>query len=231
MGEIFCDYNTGMLTLQPRDENDHGLSAHYSEIQATAYHEAGHAVVQYALGWGIRDIGMRTRIVHDKDNEKGITYSGVCYVTHSCNARVNQALRRGQFCWDLLVLGIKAAAGPAAERKYCLSDDVPVRTRLTSEGDREQIDYAAFRLLRNGRNPDAFRRLVWRQAQLILEDQIIWQTVSELAVNLQNFWPHENELGDYEEILDGRTARAWIQDSGVRAGMLRPKKHRVAREA
>jgi hypothetical protein len=189
MNALFCNYSKGMLADQPLDISQNAWAMHASEMDAAAYHEAGHAVAYYALGLGVEKVGLRTLVVQDGDNTKGVAYAGKCYATKTWNERLNRALRAGRYCWEILAMGIGVAAGPAAERKCSLFNQHPLRSRYTAEDDRWLIDYAASRLFQYGRNPDAFRRLVWRQAQVLLEDPIIWQAVDELAMNLQ--WPLE----------------------------------------
>ena len=125
----FCDYETGMLTLEPRGDGEELAFTHFNEMYATAFHEAGHAVVQYALGVGLPRLGMRIRVELNEDNNRTIGYAGKVYVTEAMNREVNLALDSGKFCWVVLAAGIRAVAGPAAERKYCIADGVPVRTR------------------------------------------------------------------------------------------------------
>jgi hypothetical protein len=227
MDGLFCNYSTGMLADQPLDETQGAWVMHLSEMDAAAYHEAGHAVVYYALGLGVEKIGMRTRIICDHENNKSTVYGGKCYATKTWNERLNRALRAGRYSWEIVAMGIGLAAGTAAERKCSLFNQHALRSLHAAEDDRWLIDYAASRLIQDGRNPDAFRHLIWRQAQVILEDPVIWQAVDELAMNLE--WPHDEEVGDHEEILDGPTARRWIREVGVRPGMLVPKRHKRAR--
>jgi hypothetical protein len=226
---IFCTYNSGMFALDPPRVGESLGRKHASEIRATCHHEAGHAVVQYALGCGLPRIGMQTLISSLPNNSKGISYSGAVYVTDAWNRQINQARELGEFGWHLQTLGIKSAAGPAAERKYWIANGIPVRTKETGERDRWLIDLTATSLLRSGRNPDAYRRLIWRQAQLALEIPSIWQAVSDLARALDYYVPQDQEIGSHESIMSGSKARAHIRKSGVRFGMLRPKRHLLAR--
>jgi hypothetical protein len=223
MKGIFCDYAKGMFANDPRNEDEVPFIAHWAEMEETQYHEAGHAVVAFALSGGVDGIGLRINNVLGKDGKVGMIYSGVCYQTKSWNKQINWAVREGFYRWELLAFGIEMAAGAAAERKYCLSADRPLRTRETAESDHLKIDHVAMRLGERGRDPRAFERLVWRRAQLILEDPLIWSAVDELASALGGCWRDGDELGVHEELVDGESVRAWIREAGVHAGMLHPK--------
>jgi len=223
MTGIFCDYNLGMLTLEPYRDDERLAKRQVSEIRAACYHEAGHAVIQYALGCGLPRIGMQTRIVSLDNGRMGIAYGGAVYVTDTWNRQVNQARSQGRFCWHLHTLGIKTLAGPAAERKFCIANKIPVRTLETGEHDRSLIDLTATSLHQNGRNPEAYRRLCWRQAQMALEEPRIWQAVCDLARALEFYFPDSRKIGSHESVMSGATARAHIRKAGVRYGMLAQK--------
>jgi len=71
----------------------------------------------------------------------------------------------------------------------------------------------------------AYRRLVWRRAQLALESPAIWGAVETLAMVLNElYWPDSEEVGEHECTMPGATARAIIRRAGVHPGMELPKK-------
>jgi len=71
----------------------------------------------------------------------------------------------------------------------------------------------------------AYRRLVWRRAQLALESPAIWGAVETLAMVLNElYWPDSEEVGEHECTMPGATARAIIRRAGVHPGIELPKK-------
>ena len=67
MDAIFCDYDIGMFTLEPHDESEGGQFMKFETAKSrAAYHEAGHAVLKYALGLGLTRIFLRTTIAEDE---------------------------------------------------------------------------------------------------------------------------------------------------------------------
>jgi hypothetical protein len=71
-----------------------------------------------------------------------------------------------------------------------------------------------------GQDGAAYQEMVWRRAQLALENEAIWEAVSELAEYLNEFfWPEEEEVGEHERTMPGPMARAMIRRAGVEPGM------------
>ena len=67
MDAIFCDYDIGMFTLEPHDKSEGGQFMKFETAKSrAAYHEAGHAVLKYALGLGLTRIFLRTTIAEDE---------------------------------------------------------------------------------------------------------------------------------------------------------------------
>jgi hypothetical protein len=196
-----CDYRTGMLSLEPHHEVTDNLSEYVGQVQSVTHHEAGRAVVGYALGCGLARIVMCRQITGDENKDLITGFSGKLYPTVIWDRRAHRALNSGRFNWNLLAYGIKAAAGPAAECKYCIADDFPVRTQETAKFDYFNIDLAAKSLQNSGRNPEAYRRLVWRQAKKAMDEPTIWRAVVELAYKLESFLPDNEEVGRHERVM------------------------------
>jgi hypothetical protein len=130
-----------MFALDPivRSE-DNDVFAHDEQREIVAYHEAGHAVAQYALGAGLSRISLRTKIKNDSERGLVIGYSGICYSSVKFIKRNQRLLDQRQFDELLFIYGVATAAGPAAERKYCLMNGVPLQTLKGIEGDYATID-------------------------------------------------------------------------------------------
>ena len=221
MDAILCDYDTGMFTLEPHDKSAAGQFMKFETHKSrAAYHEAGHAVLKYALGLGLTRIFLRTTIAEDENGDLGIVYHGK---TTSPKLDIETQRRLHP---DVLAAGVSTAAGPAAELKWCVLRGHPVRTQYGSDGDHALIDHLGAQIEKIfGRNRLAFRRLVWRRAQLALEAPVIWNAVEQLAEYLSDTcWPVNNEeVGTYEDSLSGRRARAFLKKLGIEPYMEMPK--------
>jgi len=69
----------------------------------------------------------------------------------------------------------------------------------------------------------AFRRFVWRRAQIALEDTTIWDAVEQLAEFLNDeYWPEDEEVGTHEGWISGREARAFLKRAGIHPYMELP---------
>ena len=141
---------------------------------------------------------------------------------------VHNSLNRGAYDRILLAYGVSTAAGPAAERKYCLHENVPIRTLGSSKGDHNDIEKAE-RLLRDeGRSPDAYRRLVWRCAQKSLEHERIWNAVHQLARFIEDSYcpslrsPLDVQIEDGVKLsgMPGVKANRIVRDVAVYPGIL-----------
>ena len=219
MNKLFCAYHVGMFANEPLKDSPLAYSplACFFEAQATSFHEAGHAVMAYALGLGCTRIELNATIKGDR-----VGYHGAAHSNRAAVQRCNRRLVEGRYCPELLAEGIFTAAGPAAERKHCLEAGWPIRALHFATGDHESISNIAKRLeWIGGRNRDAFRRLVWRQAQLSLEVETIWQAVCEVAERLNDLWTEMEGDDATKATMPGAEARAIMRRAGVRAGMLK----------
>jgi hypothetical protein len=220
MNGIFCDYDTGMFSLEPEDETEIAqFFKHETEKQRIAYHEAGHAVLNYALGLGLSRITLRTTIREDDDHELIVAYHGI-----TISPKLDVHMHGRRLGSDLIAYGISTAAGAAAERKWCVIRETPLTIRNGSDGDHASIERVGDMLEKNGRNRFAFRRMIWRRAQLALSDRTIWGAVEQLADYLNDScWPGDEEIGTHEDGLSGRQARAFLKKAGIDPDIERPR--------
>jgi hypothetical protein len=217
---VFCDYHSGMFAFAPNSElQTTDAFDHFEERRVVAYHEAGHAVLQFALDAGLSRIALRTSIVKAGDGPK-IAYSGICFPRRQFNAQVLRLLDRKRFHDSLIIHGVTSAAGPAAERKFCLSSDARLRTYAGSAEDHQHIFAVACMMDEIGQDGTAYQEMVWRRAQLAFENEAIWDAVNELALYLDEcFWPEDEEYGEHECTMPGPKAHAVIRRAGVVRGM------------
>jgi hypothetical protein len=218
--DLFCDYQRGMFAFAPNNglQTTDGFD-HFEERRVVAYHEAGHAVLQFALGAGLSRLALRTSIVEAGDRP-AIAYSGICFPRRQFNAQVLRFLRRKEPHDTLVVHGVTLAAGAAAEQKFCLSSDARMRTYAGSAQDHQHIYVVACMMDEIGQDGTAYQEMVWRRAQLALDNEAIWDAVSELAEYLDEcFWPEAEDFGEHECTMPGPKARAVIRRAGVEPGM------------
>lgn len=109
-------------------------------------------------------------------------------------------------------------------------ENVPIRMLGHTEGDHAIIQRIDGSLaIRDSRGIGTFYQLVWRQAQIALENPAIWKAVEALADELRCAFPDcASEKGptvgpvatDTHATFSGDRARAIIRRSGVKPGML-----------
>ncbi len=226
MSRLPCDYFEGMFAYEPKVEHAHepvgDAVAHIVEMEATQYHEAGHAVLMYALGLGCAGVHLTKKMLRLPDGSMGVTYSGCVNGRKTLVSRVYRLIDRGFLTAEVIAEGVAFAAGPAAERKYRLSADASLCMLGATEGDHHQIESIAKTLqLIGGHDRYAYEETVWSRAQQALEIDVIWNAVEALAEALE--WPFEvDDVGVFTETMAGPTARAIMRRLGVRPGMLEP---------
>ena len=133
---LFCSYLDGMFAHEPLGE---GIGAWWSETMATRYHEAGHAVVGYALGMGCTSIEIKES--YDiYDGKLGVAVGGRVQGAPSIGKRLKKQIEKGAWCRATLIHGVNTCAGPAAERKYRILNDQPMDMLGAIEGDHNNID-------------------------------------------------------------------------------------------
>lgn len=156
-------YWDGMFSNEPLGRSS--LFALASELEATCYHEASHAVVDYMFGRPLASVGVAASYEADNGGELTVAYHGEVRTRGPDNIRVDFDYRGIH-----LILGTAAAVGPAGERRYRHEVGIPQRLLSASEGDHRSIDAIAKMLERRGRSRHAYRRMVWKYAQMIVAD-------------------------------------------------------------
>ncbi len=202
----FCSYDKGMFSAEEWAQTS-GLETAF-EFEAACFHEAGHAVIGYLLGQGCSSVSVAVSYVYDfAGRPTGVGYGGMARESRAFIRKVNKDLAVGRFTGVLARYGISVAAGPAAERKFRIETEMPLRLLGATEGDHRQINTVSKILEAHGRSSFAYKRLVWRAAQRLMAVPNIWSCVSHLAGELY-------ERADFREDKDaiytvsGRTARA-----------------------
>jgi hypothetical protein len=213
-----CGYHDGMFSRGPRDET--GPQRYFIEYDALKYHEAGHAVLGYALGFGLTELVLHEDVVSIDDETNSYAIHGLCNGRVEARDEINQLVRRGILNERVVNHALWSAAGPAAERKYNILQKIPPHQLRASEGDHQAIS-----VIRNGlcyRLDPYFdiEEEAWRRAQDALEIDVIWSAVDRLAGELE--MPcHDDVPGKYSEVYLGASVRAWLRRWGIRPGMLR----------
>lgn len=137
--KIFCDYHEGMFACEPWTGLNTDTPRDRVAREAVMFHESGHAVVQYALGLGCSAISLMITKVMRNGNELSYCH-GSCASNRVTVRGIVSRIARGNINAGVLAHGIATAAGPAAERKYYLSQGLPFRMLSSTEADRNDID-------------------------------------------------------------------------------------------
>jgi hypothetical protein len=141
MARLPCDYFEGTFAYEPRVEHGHEfVDDHIVVMEATQYHEAGHAVLMYALGLGCTGVSLTQETKHLPDESMGVTYGGCANGRKTWVSHVGRLVNRGSLTAEVIAQGVASAAGPAAERKYRLSAGVSLSMRGATEGDHHKIE-------------------------------------------------------------------------------------------
>lgn len=209
MTNYFCSYEQGMFSTEPAGARD-GLYFH----EALAFHEAGHAVCGYALGFGC------SRIVMSEHRDETRARAACAYFgARRAQQRVYSALRAGRYSTLLARHAVVCAAGPAAERRFDIERGLPIRTLSGAIDDHREIETIATRIATaEGRNLLAFRRMIWRQAQKLLMQPAIWRATEALGARLADLLPPPREAAVSSKsyaVIEGPAARAIIRRAGV----------------
>jgi hypothetical protein len=217
----FCDYHEGMFACESWSKIGATIPEYDVASEAVSFHESGHAVLQYALGLGCAGITLISTRIRRGDTELDFK-SGACAADETTDRRVRAQIDTGKFSFEVLAHGIATAAGPAAERKYYLLHGLPFRMLGATGADRHSIDSTDLKLASNGGKRFAYRRLVWRHAQLALEQEAIWSAVRRVAGALKTYWPEIKKVGEKSSVMHGDMVQALIRRSGVTAGSIAP---------
>jgi hypothetical protein len=187
-GSAFCTYEQGMFPEKlHRSLGDRPFDVFF-EQEAVAIHEAGHAVAARLLGIEFESVELKMEPI-----EGGSKLSGAC-VAQEDGRRLHLPNDYGTF---YRVHGIITLAGPAAERKYRQFQNLPMNKGNGDDHDNFDTCMGKHLEIAAGRRSDAFRRLIWRRAQTMMEVEQVWNAVFDLALHLTGLM--EEELGWTDE--------------------------------
>ncbi len=173
--QLYCSYEDGMFPEALHRRFGENPFDEAFEQQATAIHEAGHAVSALRCGCpyetveiymktvaGTRAWGGRCAPVNEH-REKPPTNYGPYYYVH----------------------GLISLAGPAAERKYRCASGLPMIKG--NDCDHDYFDNVLAKSLEtHERSRFAFQRLMWRQAQKFVEIDAVWEAIFALGLWLSD---------------------------------------------
>ena len=203
-----CSYTEGMFANEPLGE--YATHASIYELEATCYHEAGHAVIDYLQGRPLQSVGVFGHVDGDT-----VSYGGEVKCKGKDAVRIHYRYRPLHFKH-----GLSAVAGPAAELRFKHDNGIPLRLLGASEGDHVTIDRIGKAIEDHGRSRFAFQRLVWSRAQRLISLPDVWHAISAVAQVL-----HDEAIGEIDLDADG-THWAYIEPRAVysacrRAGLRR----------
>jgi len=202
MTSVACDYTAGMFADEPAAPLTTPVMA-----DVVAFHEAGHAVVGFALGLPCDRIRLVKTTRRGADGGMEAQLSGC---TRRGGEEYRQRLRRGldQGILDDVATGhaVASAAGPAAERKYRILTGLALDMRDATGGDRRSVEMIA---KATGQGQSLYEA-VWRRAQDMLDGPTFWCAVEELAAALGEYWPAGDEVGTFTGEMPGREVHAVV---------------------
>lgn len=206
-----CTYFQGMFANEPF--GDYAAHAALYEMEATCFHEAGHAVVDYMLGASLESVGVYSNVVGDT-----VGHGGEVKHRGKRTTRINFAYRPIHFR-----LGLSAAAGPAAELRFKHENGIPKHLLLATPGDHEIIDRIGKAIGQAGRCQFAFRRHVWSHAQRLVGRPDIWEAINAVAFELRDAAMMEIDLdidGEQWAFIAPRLVYRECRKAGLRHGQL-----------
>lgn len=223
MNKLSCSYFDGMFSNEPLKYD--GPFAGPAQLRYACIHEAGHAVVGYAFGYGIRSIGVRADYGVDERGLPTVGYPGLVEYEKGRYGRFSNVVE-ARYRYAHFREGVVTAAGPAAERRARFEAQDSQRLLGASEGDHQHISAIASLMEGGRRSRYAYQRLVWRGAQRAISLPAIWRAVEVIADSLYDEmagleeWdgkgcPPENVWARLEPIEIQRACR-W---AGVKKGM------------
>ncbi len=206
---------------------EHGMFSDAGHITgATAYHEAGHGVVGYALGLGCLWIKVSPEYSGGGGSAQFPKRSAF---RPQARRRLVAGVMTAADLRRLVTAGIVSAAGMAAERKlaFLLGLGVSVTAALgggcVSDHDHRLIEMTDKALsVHERRRPFAFERLVWARAQSAMDDPRIWGAVEEIAERFEfglAGWSRHDDDDTGTTTMHGPEARAIMRRNGVLPGM------------
>jgi hypothetical protein len=220
---IFCGYQEAMWACEELADGPLGMLQTAYLRTAAAHHEAGHAVVGYALGLGLPSVSLRYIQQGRNTSFGGLVPCSKTWV----DGLILELLRyrqsrpnnwRGRAVSD----AVSSAAGPAAERKFCIETETPLRLSRSAESDHERIDLLGKTM---GKARFALRRFAWRRAQLAIEHPAVWDAISEIAqwldeaISCNDRCFDDDVLHGFSMTMAGATARSIARRNGVRPGL------------
>ena len=106
------------------------------EIGSGAIHEAGHAAASFVLGRGNGLVSLRVDCT-ESDGDLLFSAGGEAQpAKHKCKPYT----LRGPYSVGMLVLGVIACAGPAAETRHRLETKAPLRGLVRFSGDHSSVE-------------------------------------------------------------------------------------------
>jgi hypothetical protein len=221
-----CDYRTGMFANDAKRPSS--MYELFVEVDRVCYHEAGHAVLTYALGEGLTLIELHETITATDSGSVG----GLCAGRRNVHLGIKSRIRRRVLDDRVIAYAVGFAAGPASERKYNITVHQPQNMFGRSEGDHRGMSVIRNNLCDHLDPYFDIEEEAWRRAQEALEIDIIWHAVEELAAELSEWWPqNDDEPGEYRSEMPGSRARAILRRCGIRPGMLDGRWPRIERHA
>jgi hypothetical protein len=216
--ELFCDYETGMIGPSiVRDESCNGgvEQSPPRYLLSVAIHEAWTCdrVIRTGPGLFARSLAVDVR----EETAQRISYrsEGEFFSGRRAAQMAMSALRFGRVSPTVIGVGIVIAAGPAAERRFRLRLGLPVDHHHYCD-DRDLMDQTASCLARPWRSrfAAAYKRLVWRRAQVMIASDIIWHGVDKLAEALvKDYWPAPTIVGENSRTMPGASAPAILKSA------------------
>ena len=125
-------FATGMFANDP--ERSENMSDFFFDVERVCYHEAGHAVLGYALGDGLTQIEL-SEVVALTDSGKLISVGGLCASRRYVDLKIYSRIRRRILDDRVVGSAVEIAAGPAAERKFNILNNQRQRLLGGSAGD------------------------------------------------------------------------------------------------
>lgn len=166
--KLRCKYHEGMFANEGYcDQEAHRFSDW--ELRATCVHEAGHAVVNYALGLGNKLISVNASRTGE---DPPMIFGG----------RVTTAREPAFSGLDPAVAeSVSHCAGPAADWRYRKLKKIPLRMS-GSRRDSSNVDKLLTR--RFGDLMPSYRERVWEHTQCAVEREPIWKAIIAIAKEL-----------------------------------------------
>ena len=210
----FCSYEEAMFVNERRTLTTQFDDAF--EFRSACVHEAGHMTLGYILGIKCVDVSVCVKYELDQGGlPVSKAYGGLVREAQEELRLVNKDLLISRYTARLARFAIFVAAGVAAERKFRIEHTMPLRSLLVAAEDHHAIEKIEKRLEAIDRKPGAFRRLVWRRVQRLIECPTVWEPLLELADELFESSYFSEDSDDLFR-LTGSHAREILRSGGCR---------------